>query len=100
MESPWFVALSNGVYLFEMLAGILLLIPRTRVVAAVASIGFVIMIQLGARELTFGALMVNRLLLSVPGPWIKRLLPAFLVFYLYLVAHELGFLPLFDYSPA
>ena len=78
----------------------LLLVPRTRVLAAIASIGFVIMIELGARELTFGALMVNLLLLFLPGRWIKRLFPAFLLFYLYLAAHKLGLAPMFAYAPA
>jgi len=100
VDSVLFVVVSNGVYLFEMLAGILLLARRTRVLAAVASIAFVVMIQLGARELTFGVLMVNLLLLFVPGAWIKRLLPAFLLFYLYLAAHKLDWVPMFSYSPA
>ncbi len=100
VESLWFVVMSNGVYVFEMLAGILLLVPRTRVLAAIASIGFVIMIELGARELTFGALMVNLLLLFLPGRWIKRLFVGFLLFYLYLAAHKLGWVPMFPYSPA
>ena len=100
VDSVLFVVVSNSVYLFEMLAGILLLVRRTRVLAAVASIAFVVMIQLGARELTFGVLMVNLLLLFVPGGWVKRLLPAFLLFYLYLVAHKLGWVPMFSYSPA
>ena len=100
VDSVLFVVVSNSVYLFEMLAGILLLVRRTRVLAAVASIAFVVMIQLGARELTFGVLMVNLLLLFVPGGWVKRLLPAFLLFYLYLVAHKLDWVPMFSYSPA
>ncbi|MCH8152887.1 MAG: hypothetical protein IH830_11015 [Planctomycetes bacterium] len=100
VDSLLFVVMSNGVYLFEMLAGMLLLVPRTRVLAAIASIGFVIMIELGARELTFGALMVNLLLLFLPGRWIKRLFPAFLLFYLYLAAHKLGWVSMFDYAPA
>ena len=101
VDSVLFVVVSNGVYLFEMLAGVLLLARRTRVPAAVASIAFVVMIELGARELTFGVLMVNLLLLFLPGAWIKRLLPAFLLFYLYLVmAHLFDWVPMFSYSPA
>ncbi|MHC5023823.1 MAG: hypothetical protein ACYTGG_07915 [Planctomycetota bacterium] len=100
VDSFLFVALSNAVYVFEMLAGILLLLPRTRVIAAVASIVFVIFIELGARELTFGALMTNLLLLYLPGPWIRRLFPVFLLMYAYLAANALGLVPMFDYSPA
>ncbi|MEE8508984.1 MAG: hypothetical protein V3T07_07965 [Myxococcota bacterium] len=100
IDSILFVVLSNSVYLFEMLAGVLLLARRTRAVAAVAAIGFVVMIELGARELTFGVLMVNLLLLFLPGAWIKRLLPAFFLFYLYLVMHKLDWVPMFNYSPA
>lgn len=102
-DSVLFVALSNAVYLFEMGAGILLLVPRIRAWVAVAAVGFVLAIEAGARELTFGALMINLLLLFTDGPWIRRLLPAFAVGYAYLLLAErggLGLLPMFWYVPA
>lgn len=104
VDSLIFVLVSNITYIFEMVAGLLLLLPRTRVVAALASIVFVIMIELAARELTFGALMINLLLLFLPGKWNKWLFPAFAAGYLYLMLADpklgLDFIPMFWYSPA
>ena len=100
MDSVFFILMSNSVYVFEILAGILLLFRRTRVHAVLAAIAFVFMIECAARELTFGALMVNLVLLFLPGAWIKRLLPFFVIYYGYLVAMKVGIFPMFEYSPA
>ena len=100
VDAPLFVAVSNLVYVFEIGAGLLLLSTRWRALAATAAIGFVIAIEAGARELTFGALMINLLLLFLPGPWVWRLLPLWIAGYGYLVLAEdggLGWLPMFNY---
>jgi hypothetical protein len=102
-DSWLFIALSNAVYLFEMGAGLALLVSRIRPLVVAAAIGFVIAIEAGARELTFGALMINLLLLFLDGPWVRRLFPLFVALYAYLVLAEqggLGLLPMFPYSPA
>ncbi len=99
VDSLLFLAVSNSVYVFEMLAGVLLLVSRTRWMAAIAAIGFVIMVELGAREIIFGALMINLLLLFVPGQWNKKLFGAFVAFYLYLgLANRIEAIPMFTYS--
>ena len=73
---------------------------------AAAGVVFVVVIELAARELTFGALMINLLLLSLPGGPIRRLFPAFLAGYAYLIlaayAGHLprGAVPMFWYPPA
>lgn len=100
VDSTIFVLMSNSVYLFEMAAGALLLSPKFRRFAALAGILFVILIEIGARELTFGVLMTNLLLLFVPGTWIRKIFPLFAVLYAYLVMHHLGWVPMFRYSPA
>ncbi len=99
VDSLWFIIVSNGVYIFEMLAGVLLIVRRTRSWAVGASIVFVIMIELGAREITFGALMINLLLLSSKRTWVKWLFVPFAMLYLYLVAAGVGWVPMFEYSP-
>jgi hypothetical protein len=100
VDSLAFQALSNAVYAFEMLGAAALCVPRLRTVAALAAVLFVVLVEAGARELTFGLLMVNLLLLFLPGGWNRRLLPACAAAYLYLVAHRLGWVPLFWYAPA
>ena len=103
VDSPLFVLLSNFVYVFEMGAGILLLNARARNWAAFAAIGFVLAIEAGARELTFGILMINLLLLYTERAWVGRLLPLWLFLYAWLVLGThggLGWLPMFRYAPA
>ena len=103
IDSPLFMLLSNSVYVFEMAAAMLLMVPKRRAFAALAAIAFVVAIEAGARELSFGALMINLLLIFTDGPWIRRLLPLFAVFYGYLLLAEnggLGILPMFSYAPA
>jgi len=100
VDSTLFCIVSNGVYVFEMLAPILLLIPRARSLAAILSIVFIITIEAGARELVFGALMINLLLIFLNGAWIKRLFPLFAIVYAYLIAAAaLDWIPMFEYIP-
>ena len=98
VDSIAFVALSNVIYLGEMTAGIGMLVRRVRVPAALAAMGLVVGIEAGARELTFGALMLAALLLFVPGARTRQAFPLFAAFYLYLVAARLGWVPMFRYA--
>ena len=97
VEGLVFVVVSNVVYLFEMAAPVLMALRKTRVAATLAAIAFIIAVEAGARELLFGALMINLLLLFLPGSWNKRLFPVFLAMYVYLVAAGLGLVPVFSY---
>lgn len=85
VDSPLFLAVSNGVYVFEMAAATLLLFARTRPAAVIASVAFIVAIEAGARELVFGMLMINLLLLFLEGAWTKRLFPLCAAAYGYLV---------------
>jgi len=100
VDSLTFVLLSNFVWIFEMVCAAALLVPRLRTAATVAAVAFVVAIELGARELTFGALMTTLLLTFAPPGWVRRGAIAFALFYLYLVAHDLGWVPFPRYSPA
>ena len=90
VDSPLFLVMSNSVYIIEIVAGLVLLfVPKLRVAAVVVSLAFMVAIEAGARELVFGVLMVNLLLLFVDSRWNKWMFPACAVFYAYLVAHTL-----------
>jgi hypothetical protein len=78
VAQPLFVALSNAVWIAELLLPVGLLWRRTRRAAAAATIAFVLALQLGARELGFALLFTNLALLFAPAAWARRLLPAFL----------------------
>ena len=98
VDSLLFIAFSNGVVLFEMAAPMLMIVRKTRTIAAVATIGFVLAIEAGAREIVFGAFAINLLLLFLPGPWNKRLFPIFIVFCLYLLAAAFGLVWIVPYK--
>lgn len=93
IDAPLAVVLSNAVYLFEMLAPPLLLWQRTRVYAALAVIAFTFGIESAARELMFGSLFVNLVLLYFVRPVNRTLLPAFVGLYIVLFAARLHLLP-------
>ncbi len=93
VDSPLFIGVSNLSYLAELILPPLLLIPRTRSLAALASIAFIVAIELGAREIMFGALMIALLFLFLPSRWLPRALPVFAGFYLYVLSMVFGLLP-------
>jgi len=74
-----FLLASNLVYLAELALAPLLLVRRTRNLAAGTAIAVVLAIQLGAREVGFAFLFVNLLLLFPDSDWNRRLLPAFIL---------------------
>jgi len=92
-ESVLLIAASNLVYLAELTLPALLLARRTRFLAALVAIALVAGIQLGARELGFGLLFANLLLLFPERDWNRRLLPAFAALYLYALAAAWAWLP-------
>ena len=87
------ILLSNLTYLAEIILAVLLLCRRTRAMAAMAAIGFVILIQLAPREFMFVLCFSNLLLLFVPGNWHRRLAPLFVLIYVYLLAVSGGIVP-------
>jgi hypothetical protein len=87
------VIISNGTYVFELLAPVFLLWRRTRPYAALAVIAFTVCIELAARELLFGSLFVNLVLLYFARPFNRLLLPGFVALYALLFASRLHLLP-------
>lgn len=77
VRSPAVVALSNAVYIVEIGLPFLLLWRPTRAAAMAAAIVFTLALQVAARELFFGALFVNGLLLFSHSALNRRLLPLF-----------------------
>ncbi len=98
VDSTLFRALSNASYLGEIAVALPLFWQRTRTTAAVAGIGLIAAIEAGAREVFFGSLMVNLLLLYFPANWNARALPGFILFYLVLLATALGWLPDWEFT--
>lgn len=93
VSSPLLIAASNGVYLAEMGAAVLLLIPRTRALGVLVGLGIVFVIEAAAREAFFGLLFVNGIFLFPRGAVNRWLVPpvAALLFAMLLV--RVGWLP-------
>lgn len=80
-DAPLLLLASNAVYLFELAAPALLLWRRTRRAAVIGVILFTLAIQSGAREMYFGGLLANWILLFWPRNLHDRAFAPFAVFY-------------------
>lgn len=84
---------SNGTWLVELLLAPLLLWRRTRTVAALAGIVLVAAIEVGARELFFGLVFANAILLFLPGTVHRRLVIPVAALLALMALSRLGVLP-------
>lgn len=77
--------MANVSYLSEIAVGILLLIRKTRTIAFCWACGLLLVMELGAREVFFGLLMLLLLLLYQDGRWLARWRWPAVCIYVYLV---------------
>jgi hypothetical protein len=90
-----FVLLSNAVYVTEISLAGLLLFRRTRTLAVVLAMLFLLAVESAAREIFFGLLFINALLLFLGAHVHTRLTPVFGVVLLTFLLIRLGYLPTF-----
>jgi hypothetical protein len=91
--APLLIAISNATYLLEMGCAVGLLIPQLRVAAFAMTLVVLFAIESGAREVYFGLLFLNALLLF-PRKDVNRLfIPVFAVFYIVAVLARIGIVP-------
>ena len=76
------LAISNGIWLLECTLPVLLLVRRTRTLAAWGIIGLLVGIEVAAREWFFGLLYVGLVLLFLPGEVHRRVRIAWAMAYL------------------
>lgn len=88
-----FVVGANLVWVLEILLGVLLLPRRTRTVAAVAALCFVLAIQAGARELGFALLFAGLLVTFLPRAAGARVLVPLALLLAWAVGAAFGVLP-------
>jgi hypothetical protein len=98
VDSAAFVAASNLVWVCEIGLPVLMLVRRTRAVAATVAIVFLVLIETGARELFFGALFVNLVLLFYRTDLNRRLLPWFAALLAGLVLLRLWIAPGWEFN--
>lgn len=93
VDSNLLLLLSNAVWVAEISVAPLMLLARTARIAAVAAIGLVLAVQLGAREVGFALLFTNLLLIPAAGTTGRRLLPVEAAFLLWWLLAIFGWLP-------
>ena len=98
VDAPLFVAASNSVWIAEIGLPVLLLIPATRRWAVPGVIALMAAIELAARELFFGAIMVSLALLFARADWSSRALPFLAVAIAVLMLSSAGVLPRWSFG--
>lgn len=88
------LAVSNAVWIGEMGSALLLLSKRSRAFGIAGTLALVVAIELAARELMFGFLFLNLLLLYPARDWNRRVAPLFYVGYALVVANKWGVISL------
>ena len=77
VSSPLIVVLSNATYIIEIALAVLLLLRRTRRLAVIGAIVFLVGIEAAAREFFFGLIYVNMLLVFLERDVNRRLIGVF-----------------------
>ena len=81
IRAPAVLILSNLVYILEIAAAFLLVVPRYRRYGVVLACALLVAIEVGAREYTFGMLVLNLLFLFLDERWSRRGLVIAVAFY-------------------
>lgn len=97
-HSPALIALSNAVWVAEMGLAVLLVARRTRMAAVWLTLVFMVLTEIAARELVFGAIFLNGLLLFPRRDYNRYLIPLFAAFHAWLILMRLGVLPEIRFS--
>lgn len=90
VTAPAFQALANLVWVAELALPVGLVVARTRLLAVAGSVAFLVAVQVVARELVFGVLFTNGLLLFAPVLY-RRVFPLYVVLLAVLLIVEASF---------
>ncbi len=94
LASSWrLLGVSNATWLVELLLAPLLVWRPTRRAAALLGLAVLGGIQVGAREVFFGLVFANAVLLYLPGTWHRRAVPVVAVLLAVLMLSRVGVLP-------
>lgn len=97
VSSPLFLVVSNAVWVAELVLPLLLLWPPARPLAVAATLALLVGIEVAAREVFFGIVFANGLLLFLPRPlgrWYPALVGALLA---WLLLGTLGVVPAVEF---
>lgn len=93
----WPVVASNLVYLVEIVAAVMLVVPATRRAGVWVAAATLVGIEIVARELQFGGAFACLLTTFVTGLRRRHVVPVFALYYAMLLAVRLGILPPLDF---
>jgi hypothetical protein len=83
---------SNAIWASEIIFAVLIAVRRTRRIGVLAAVIAVLVVHLVARQPMYALLLVQLLLLCVPGQWNRRLMWLFAAAYLVVFVAALGVL--------
>jgi hypothetical protein len=93
VESPLLLLVSNAVWVAELVLPLLLLSPATRVVGVAGTLALLAGIEVAAREVFFGLVFTNGVLLFLPRPLGRWYVPAVAAILAWLLLSALGVVP-------
>ena len=93
VDSPLFLIVANLTWIGELVLPALLFVPRWRAAALIGLIGYILAIEIAAREIFFGGLIVNLVLLFTPFDANRRTLPFWIAFYAWALLSMTPLLP-------
>lgn len=98
VDEPLFLLVSNLAWIGELVLPCLLLVRRTRPFAIAATLVYIASIELAAREIFFGGLIVNLVLLFAARDLNRRALPWLIGLYLVALGSLVGWLPRWTFT--
>ncbi len=93
VRDPWFVAIANATWMAEIGLAVLLCIRRSRRVAVAGAVALLLAIEAAAREVSFGLVFADAILLFAPATIHRAALPFFCALLVVLVLSRLGAIP-------
>lgn len=93
VSTPLWLLASNLTWMLEIALAVALFVPQTRAVAVWVAMIFVALIETGAREILFGLLFVNLLLMFLNSAANRRVIPITVVICAAMILMRLGWLP-------
>ena len=93
VDSALFIAVSNMSWIAEISFPLMLISRKTRLIGMLGMFLTVVAIEVAAREIYFGAMILMMLFLFAPFDLNRKLAPLYLIFYVWSIPMALGWLP-------
>jgi hypothetical protein len=93
IDSGLFIVVSNVSWIAEIVFPLMLIPRKTRVIGIIGLLVTIVLIEIAAREIYFGLMVMMLLFLFAPFDANRKLLPAYVLFYLWSIPMALEWVP-------